>query len=276
MQIIEYRITLPLTLDEYQVAQLYTIEESLQTETNGGKIVVLNNEHFDDYPLLSNHKFSSGVYTSKVYQWSAKLPKILRNIFPLDSMDLNEEAWDAYPYCRTIISSPMYRKERFYVKIESLHVANDRGQLPNVHELPPDLLQQRKVVYIDIAHDVISPKDYKPEEDPRKFHSLKTKRGPLLDTKWRNTCEPVMTCYKLVTCELKTFGLQNILETFLQSFERRIFTNFHRQLFCSIDRWHGLTLGDVRGTNNHKKEDKEYDKEKKLKLKEIVKTKAVN
>jgi len=28
--------------------------------------------------------------------------------------------------------------------------------------------------------------------------------------------------------------------------ERRIFTNFHRQLFCWIDRWVGLTMEDIR------------------------------
>lgn len=28
--------------------------------------------------------------------------------------------------------------------------------------------------------------------------------------------------------------------------ERRIFLNFHRDLFCWIDRWHGLTIQDIR------------------------------
>lgn len=28
--------------------------------------------------------------------------------------------------------------------------------------------------------------------------------------------------------------------------ERRLFTKFHRQLFCWIDQWHGLTMEDIR------------------------------
>lgn len=28
--------------------------------------------------------------------------------------------------------------------------------------------------------------------------------------------------------------------------EKRLFTNFHRQLFCSIDKWDGLTMDDIR------------------------------
>ena len=28
--------------------------------------------------------------------------------------------------------------------------------------------------------------------------------------------------------------------------ERRLFTNFHRQLFCWTDKWHDLTMADIR------------------------------
>ena len=32
---------------------------------------------------------------------------------------------------------------------------------------------------------------------------------------------------------------------FIQA-ERRVFTNFHRQVFCWLDQWHGLSLRDIR------------------------------
>ena len=28
--------------------------------------------------------------------------------------------------------------------------------------------------------------------------------------------------------------------------ERKLFLNFHRQVFCWIDRWHGLSIQDIR------------------------------
>ena len=28
--------------------------------------------------------------------------------------------------------------------------------------------------------------------------------------------------------------------------ERRVFTNFHRQVFCWLDQWYGLTMDDIR------------------------------
>jgi Phosphatidylinositol transfer protein len=43
----------------------------------------------------------------------------------------------------------------------------------------------REVVTIDIANDPIQSGDYKPHEDPSKFKSQKTNRGPLVG-KWHD------------------------------------------------------------------------------------------
>lgn len=77
-----------------------------------------------------------------------------------------------------------------------------------MHELPSEKLKQREVVFIDIANDPVAPGDYKDDEDPTKFKSAKTGRGPLVGTNWKYNVKPVMTCYKLVTVEFKWFGLQ--------------------------------------------------------------------
>lgn len=61
-----------------------------------------------------------------------------------------------------------------------------------------------------------------------RFKSEKTGRGPLVGPEWKNKVNPVMTCYKLVTCEFKWFGLQSRVESFIQKTERRLFTVFHR------------------------------------------------
>lgn len=168
-------------------------------------------------------------------------------------------------------------KDNFVIMIESFHIGDDGNQhnvsaieprrvlisslltwLPSreqVHELPPDKLKIREVVHIDIANDPISSADYKEDEDPIKFKSQKTGRGPLVGKEWMHNVQPVMTCYKLVTCEFKWFGLQTRVESFIQKAERRLFTNFHRQVFCWIDRWHGLTMEDIRAIEDNTKEE---------------------
>lgn len=41
------------------------------------------------------------------------------------------------------------------------------------------------------------------------------------------------------------FSASGVFPTFLQQ-ERRLFTNFHRQLFCWLDKWVDLTMEDIR------------------------------
>lgn len=254
MLIKEFRVTLPLTVEEYQVAQLFSVAEASKNETGGGEgIEVLKNEPFDNHPLLGG-KYSSGQYTYKIYHLASKVPAFIRLLAPKGSLEIHEEAWNAYPYCRTIITNPGYMKENFVICIESLHVA-DTGIQNNVHELSPEKLKTRDVVHIDIANDTVSTADYKPLEDPTKFKSKKTGRGPLVGADWKKTVDPVMTCYKLVTCEFKWFGLQTRIENFIQKSERRLFTTFHRQVFCWIDRWHGLTMDDIRAIEEKTKEE---------------------
>ncbi|XP_071537193.1 phosphatidylinositol transfer protein beta isoform-like isoform X1 [Panulirus ornatus] len=254
MLVKEFRVILPLTVEEYQVAQLFSVAEASKNETGGGEgVEVLKNEPFDNYPLLGN-RFSSGQYTYKIYHLKSKVPAFIRLLAPEGSLEVHEEAWNAYPYCRTIISNPGYMKKNFIISIETLHVA-DMGTMENAHELSGEKLRLREVVTIDIANDPVKTSDYKPDEDPSKFKSEKTGRGPLQGPEWWKKCDPVMTCYKLVTCEFKWFGLQTRVEKFIQDVERRLFTNFHRQVFCWMDRWHGMTMEDIRRLEDITKEE---------------------
>jgi len=249
---------MPLTVEEYQIGQLYSVAEASMNETGGGEgIEVVKNEPFDGVPLLGG-RYSKGQYTYKKYHLASKVPSFIRMLAPKGSMEIHEEAWNAYPYCRTVITNPGYMKDNFIIVIESLHLP-DKGDQYNVHELTPDKLKIREVVMIDISNDSVANSDYKPSEDPSKFHSNKSGRGPLLG-KWQDSVDPVMTCYKLVTVEFKWFGLQNRVENFIQRAERRLFTNFHRQVFCWIDKWYGMTMEDIRALEDKVRE--ELDKQR--------------
>jgi len=141
-------------------------------------------------------------------------------------------------------------KDNMIIDISTLHVP-DRGESENVHQLNADDLKKRHVVYINIA-DPVSRSDYKPEDDPEKFKSTKTGRGPLLASEqWQKTCQPYMCCYKLVREKFKWFGIQGRVESLIMSQEERLFRNFHRQLFCWMDEWYGLTMKDIRALEDN-------------------------
>ncbi|XP_070571740.1 phosphatidylinositol transfer protein alpha isoform-like isoform X1 [Ptychodera flava] len=249
MLIKEFRVHLPITVDEYKVGQLWSVAEASKNETGGGEgIEVIVNEPFE------NDEFGKGQYTHKIYHLASKVPAFIRLLAPKGALEIHEKAWNAYPYCKTVITNPEYMKDGFHIIIETWHKP-DRGEEENVHNLDDEKLAKREIVHIDIANDPISSKDYKEDQDPKKFKSEKTGRGPLTTPDWRKTCEPHMCAYKLVTCEFKWWGLQTKVESLIMKTERRIFTNFHRQLFCWIDKWHGYTMEDIRRIEEKTKEE---------------------
>ncbi|TNN25170.1 Phosphatidylinositol transfer protein beta isoform [Liparis tanakae] len=150
-------------------------------------------------------------------------------------------------------------KEKFTLTIETWHKP-DMGEQENVHGLDKSQLDKRIVVDIDITDGSCgNPKEYNPDHDPTVFKSTKTGRGPL-GPNWKkelaaNPDCPHMCAYKLVTVEFKWFGIQGRVENMIQKVEKRLFTNFHRQLFCWIDKWIDLSMDDIRRMEDETKQE---------------------
>uniref|UniRef100_A0A667ZET5 Phosphatidylinositol transfer protein alpha isoform n=1 Tax=Myripristis murdjan TaxID=586833 RepID=A0A667ZET5_9TELE len=262
MLIKEFRIVLPVSVEEYQVGQLYSVAEASKGETGGGDgVEVIANEPYEK-------DGEKGQYTHKIYHLQSKVPGYIRALAPKSSLEVHEKAWNAYPYCRTSEShthththtqNNAYMKDKFEIKIETWHKP-DMGEQNNVHRLDEETWRDVDVVDIDIAdRSNIDAKDYSSDHDPAIFKSEKTGRGPL-GPNWKkelanNPNCPHMCAYKLVTVEFKWFGLQKKVESLIQKVERRLFTNFHRQLFCWIDNWIELSMDDIRNLEDKTKEE---------------------
>lgn len=54
------------------------------------------------------------------------MPSLVRYLVPKGSLKIHEEAWNAYPYCKTVITNPDYMKNNFFICIESMHVQGER------------------------------------------------------------------------------------------------------------------------------------------------------
>ncbi|CAI5650817.1 unnamed protein product [Oreochromis niloticus] len=239
----EYRVVLPCSVEEYQVGQLFSVAEASKNETGGGEgIEVLKNEPYEK-------DGEKGQYTHKIYHLKSKVPGFVRLLAPEGALVFHEKAWNAYPYCRTIVTNE-YMKDNFFIKIETWHKP-DLGTQENVHKLDSPTWKNVTVVPIDIAdRSQVAHADYKEDEDPAIFKSVKTGRGPL-GPNWKKELNsnpecPRMCAYKLVTVKFKWWGLQTKVENFIHEQEKRIFTNFHRQLFCWIDKWVELNMDDIR------------------------------
>ena len=107
------------------MAQLYSVAEASKNNTGGGEgIEVLKNEPFTDYPLLGG-RYSSGQYTYKIYHLASKVPAFIRLLLPKNSLEIHEEAWNAYPYCKTVITvtiSQLFNNREYFSTVTELNV----------------------------------------------------------------------------------------------------------------------------------------------------------
>ncbi|WCJ41094.1 Phosphatidylinositol transfer protein 1 [Euphorbia peplus] len=245
VQIKEFRIPMPISLQEYQIAQRYMVMKMQQQNTNSTEgIEVLENRTIDD-PV-----FGRCQYTSKVYRLQSKAPTWLTTFAPADALVMHEEAWNAYPRCKTVIKCPYFTK--FSLTVETIHEA-DNGQSENVHGLTGEQLAAREVEHIDIASAATDYWSYvvgNNDTDFSKFKSSRTGRGPLLDG-WQDKCKPVMTAYKLVTVDAPYWGFGYRLEQALIGGEKALFSESHRNCFGWIDEWFGTTMQQIHELERH-------------------------
>ncbi|PPR92955.1 hypothetical protein GOBAR_AA27718 [Gossypium barbadense] len=236
VQVKEFRIVMPMSLEEYRVAQTFMVLKMQQQSTNEAEgVEVLENKGFED------DVYGKGQYTSKLYRLQSKAPSWLTTLAPKDALIMQEESWNAYPRCKTVIKCPYFAK--LSVTIETIHL-EDNGKSENVHGLNKEQLAARQVEFVDITMPTTDYWSYAVGNgnfDFSAFKSEKTGRGPLLEG-WQENCNPVMTAYKLVIIKAPYWGFGGKLEQALLAGERALFVESHRNCFGWIDEWYGMTV----------------------------------
>jgi len=245
MLIKEYRIPLPFSVEEYQIAQLYMVSKVSKQQTGHGEgIQILENKPFDD----ENGK---GQYTHKIIHIGSRLPGWIKSFLPTTALHVDEKAWNAYPYCKTVYSVP-FLGDRFSLSVTTKYLP-DGGTTENAMGKTEAELKDRTVDIVDIAYDPIDPAKYKVEEDPTLFMSEKTGRGKL-QKDWMKTHTPIMCSYKECAVQLRVWGIQTAGEAYIHKMALRdVFLSGHRQIFCWIDEWHGKTMEDMRALEEQTK-----------------------
>ncbi|XP_017836150.1 cytoplasmic phosphatidylinositol transfer protein 1 [Drosophila busckii] len=238
----EYRVCMPLTVEEYKIGQLYMIaRHSLEQSEAGEGVEVVENKPCED----PTH--GKGQYTEKRIHLSSRLPYWIQAICPR-VFYVTEKSWNYYPYTLTEYTCSFIPKLNVTIKTR---YENNNGSTDNCLDLSEEELKARAVDHVDIAFDDLTGKHYKREEDPKFFKSIKTNRGPLIEG-WRETDTPIMCSYKVVHASFEVWGLQTKVEDFIQRGIRDILLLGHRQAFAWIDEWHGMTLEDVRDYERQK------------------------
>lgn len=237
---------MPLGVEEYRIAQLYMIAKKSRLESEGENsgVEILVNEPYSDGPG------GSGQYTDKIYHIAAHLPVWLRGFLPKSLSTIKEEAWNAYPYSKNKFCTPFM--ERFEIEIESKYLEGGTKQ-DNVFSLNDELLSQRVVDVIDFVTEKVSGVDNVEEEDPLKYVSKKTSRGPLncdwlsdLEASEQNSGKDFMCIYKICKVKFDSWPVTYRVEQFIHDYIRKTLVRAHRQAWAWQDEWHGLTMEQIR------------------------------
>ena len=159
---------------------------------------------------------------------------LLLPIISKKDYELHEESWNAYPYCRTVVTNPSYMKDSFRVVLETIHLS-DTGDHPNPLEKP-------YMVPIELI-DIAEPKSKElpnnlaqPSAHVARLPRGQT-RGPLGGKGWVSRNRPVMTCYKQVTIVCKWGWLTNQLEKSIMKYYREVLLALHQKIWLSIAQW---------------------------------------
>eukprot|EP01064_Diplonema_japonicum_P035944 TRINITY_DN7935_c0_g1_i4.p1 TRINITY_DN7935_c0_g1~~TRINITY_DN7935_c0_g1_i4.p1 ORF type:complete len:351 (+),score=69.92 TRINITY_DN7935_c0_g1_i4:48-1055(+) len=276
--VVEYRLTMPLSLEEYRRGQIYATAKSSLVATmvstkaggNAGVVVKENHPMEGENPNVEVHGrlpkraelASHGAQrTLKEIHFGKNLPKIVNAVLPKDAKFVEERCWNSFPYVLTLYTSRQsYLCPRLFISVESMHYDADRGEQENVFALDAKELATRKVVNMDIANDHVGPdpdtqassppkKGQEPQVpvgDPRTFKSEKTGRGPL-SPEWRKESKgPVMTAYKLVRLVCDVPFHSKIENAVLKSAIYDLVLNAHKNMFCSLDEWVWLDTDTIR------------------------------
>jgi len=237
MLVKEYRLAMPLTVEEYRIGQLYMIAKHSHEQSEKGEgVEVVTNEPF------YHEVHGQGQFTEKRVYLNSKLPTWVSSWVPA-IFYITEKAWNYYPYTITEYSCSFL--PRFSVSIET-RFEDNAGTTENCLNLSPEVLSSLTVDHVDIAMEDMPEHKYKESEDPKIFKSKKTGRGPL-GPGWKESKDhPVMCSYKVVSVKFEVWGLQTRVESFVHSSIREILLLGHKQAFAWIDDWYDLTMEDLR------------------------------
>jgi len=127
---------MPLSLEEYRIAQLYMIQKKSKEESTGegSGVEILKNE-----PYTNGPNGTDGQYTEKLYHVQSHLPGWVSSFLSKGAFAVKECSWNAYPYTKTKFTISSF--EKFSILIETRFLS-DAGTAENVFNLSEQKLNE--------------------------------------------------------------------------------------------------------------------------------------
>lgn len=225
-------IHMPYTLKEYNVGHLLTTCRVSEREANNGmRVSVLENK-----PIEWEQTKHPCQYTSKLIDFSKKVPTLFRAVAPSGSLTMNEVSHNAFPVCKTVYTSGALSENKFKARIDTLFFEG--------YKSPIDPFSDGVVVESCETLDLIHGEQL---AEGINLAEVKDDKGePLFVKNWEKTHSPVMTVFKRVQIDLHIpiIGKRYIQD--IEKFMRKIFIQGHQEVIRYHSEWKNMTMQDVR------------------------------
>ena len=246
MRIIEYRIIVPLSIEQCRLGCQYMCakyQAELSKEGQG-------------YEVFENRTEADGSqFTHKALHFINKAPAALRWALPAKWCVVQEESIDNFPHYVTRYYSKEIARETAGDVTETTHMPYTHGMtIPeNTFGLNNSELKKREVLYLDVLN---GPKS----EDDLDLHHFSFADGGVSEMtanhsgnenaipEWVATYPGPMTLIvKVAKMHFNMWGLQKLAETYcMNNFYTPAYRDMHRYMIKHINEWHNMKDEDVR------------------------------
>lgn len=255
MRIIEYRVIVPVSIEQYPKADTYMCNHRMEIGASEGECVELidNNSYVgDEGPVF---------FASRVYHCKNRVPKFLQWLVPEYICDFQEDSWTYYPKCKSKYIVP-FLGDKFNVSINT-----HQYKFTTVEEIPEngagltdEELAIREIKYVDIL--LKEPVPEKKEWDLDGFsyeeaniHKLETYDSTNFDDtkppKWTKDYKGEMTvAIKVMKADIPIWGVQTMAEKLVvENMAISTFLDSARALVGWAPKWHPMTMKEVEKMN---------------------------
>jgi len=242
MRVIEFRVPLPISLEEYPIAQLYNVaKKSLEDQ-----ITSISHKSPDNYRYVVNEPYedpdgNKGQYSEKLLTIMGKFPKWITSLVNKDWFTIIEDSWNSFPTFKTTYRSNFVKQIRieFHTNHVTGQIAPDGKVVPSVDD---DIEKLKEIVYIDIVNDKADGYDL------TKLHSQR-KGWKGIDKDWLNDSSyDIITAYKIFVLDLPVLPgfCQSKVEDWVCAAVQSELCNFHQKIISTVDEWCGYDITRIR------------------------------
>lgn len=266
MKILEWRIVMPMTVEQYQIAQIYAVAKKTLDDSNDKEGIQRTSFESCKY----NDK--DAIHSTYLYNFANKLPAALRWVIPNNYQTLCEECYDQFPNQQSTFN---LKDNNDTLKMTiTTRVSEFKNNLENLDEDDAELytadeLSQRVVRYIDILNWPTSSEDRKLSEfecEKANIEKLPVSGTNVKDAlpEWVKEYKgPMVIARKIIKINIDLFAIAGATEEFIShEFMPNIYADSHQFMVKTAENWCDM---DLKGAREY--ESKCYDKVKTMLVK---------